>query len=206
MDFLHQTWKKLAANYCSDEKLITEFWSEIERQYSSPNRYYHNLQHIGFMLRMAEDFKHKIHDFDTLLFSVFYHDIIYNFSRSDNEEQSAAVAKKRLATLQVPADKTDKCVQQILATKIHNSCNDPDTNFLVDFDLLILGQSWETYQEYARSIRKEYSDYPQFLYNKGRRKVLQSFLEKERIYNSKEIFTLCEEKARENLKRELETL
>ena len=38
----------------------------------------------------------EIKDIDSILFSVFYHDIIYKSTSKDNEEKSAEIAKSRL--------------------------------------------------------------------------------------------------------------
>ena len=74
---------------------------------------------------------------------------------------------------------------------------------MLDFDLSILGSDWETYQKYAQNIRKEYNVYSYFMYKKGRRKVLQHFLERERLFFTEYSFNAFEEKARFNLKKEM---
>ena len=55
-------------------------------------------------------------------------------------------------------------------------------------------------------IRKEYSIYPDFLYNPGRKKALEHFLEHKFIFQTEEFRTQYETKARENIKREIELL
>jgi len=75
-----------------------------------------------------------------------------------------------------------------------------------DADLSILGQSWEVYFTYSKHVRKEYGQYPLFLYKKGRKKVLKHFLDMERIFKTDHFFELYEKHARVNLQRELEIL
>lgn len=77
---------------------------------------------------------------------------------------------------------------------------------MVDFDLGILGQSWERYYVYTQQIRKEYSSVPNFMYKRRRSKVLKHFLDKNKIYSTAIFYQLFEAKARENLNKELETL
>src|SRR5690606_34481974 len=98
---------------------------------------------------------------------------VYNITRQDNEQKSADIAEDRLAKLGVPADKISMCQNQIMVTKEHHDSTDNDTNYLLDFDLLILGDTPENYKDYTKKIRNEYSIYPDFLYKKGRKKVLQ---------------------------------
>ncbi|HET7178254.1 MAG TPA: hypothetical protein VFI14_00955 [Chryseosolibacter sp.] len=52
-------------------------------------------------------------------------------------------------------------------------------------------------------MRREYSMYPDFLYRPGRRKVLQYFLDMERIFKTEEFASKFEKQARGNLEREL---
>jgi predicted metal-dependent HD superfamily phosphohydrolase len=140
------------------------------------------------------------------MFSIFYHDIVYSPRRRDNEGKSADIASDRLAKLGVPTDKILKCRQQILATKDHRGQAKNDTDHLVDFDLAILGDTPEKYWEYAKKIRKEYWVYPNFLYKKGRKKVLRHFLGMETIFKTPEFYENLEQRARENLKSELQEL
>lgn len=155
------------------------------------------------MLRLAFEYKSEITDFNTLLFSIFYHDIIYNAKRSDNELKSAQLASERLNRLGLTNDQINKCHEQILATKEHVNGAEIDTNFLVDFDLAILGDEPEKYIEYTKRIRMEYDVYPDFIYNKGRRKVLRHFLEMDRIFKTNEFEANFAERAQENLRIEL---
>ena len=155
------------------------------------------------MIRLAFEYQSKIADFDTLLFSIFYHDIIYNSKRSDNELKSAEMSSDRLKRLGFTKDRVNICYEQILATKEHLNNTESDTNFLVDFDLAILGDEPQKYLDYTKKIRSEYSVYPDFLYNKGRRKALRHFLEMDRIFKTNEFKKNFEQQARINIRTEL---
>lgn len=133
--------------------------------------------------------KDKIEKWETILFTLFYHDIIYNVLKQDNEERSAEFAKKRMKQLNVPTEIIENCQAQVLATKKHLVNSISDTNYFIDADLSILGADCETYKIYALNVREEYSIYPNLIYNPGRKKVLRHFLEMERIYKT-DFFTL----------------
>lgn len=158
------------------------------------------------MILELESVKEEISDFDALLFSVFYHDIIYKVTSKDNEEKSAEIAKKRLEKINTPSEKITKIYNQILATKSHKRIEDSDTNFLLDADLAILGNDWQVYENYIHQIRKEYSIYPDFLYNPGRKKVLTHFLEFDEIFKTDHFEGKYEKIARENIQREISML
>lgn len=206
--FLKNKWNQLASNYCKDELLIQSYWEEIERQYDSKNRHYHNLTHVSKMLEQAETHKDKIQNYDIVLFSIWYHDIIYKSTKSNNEEKSAELAFKRLSLFSL--DEEDlKCIETlILSTKKHQPLisENNDNLFLLDFDLSILVTDWETYRQYISNIRKEYAIYPDFVYNKDRKKVLKHFSERKTLYFTDYYQKHFESQARENLKREIELL
>ena len=208
MDKLRNIWNELTAHYTDNTELIDERWVEIEKRYSEKKRYYHNLTHLTYMTEKAMHYKDRLTDPDTVLFSIFYHDIIYNPRRQNNEQKSAEFAKNRLTRLGLPSDQIARCQHQITATAHQTTAvyDDSDTNYLVDFDLAILGESREVYEDYARKIRKEYAIYPAFLYKKGRKKVLHYFLAMDSIFKTKEFHAQYEQRARENLKAELQGL
>lgn len=199
-------YSKLISKFSNDENLKLDYWQEIEKSYSQKNRKYHNLTHLENMILELESVKEEISDFDALLFSVFYHDIIYKATSKDNEEKSAELAKKRLEKINFSSEKILKTYNQILATKSHKKSEDSDTNFLLDADLAILGRDWKVYENYIQQIRKEYSIYPDFLYNPGRKKVLTHFLEFDEIFKTDYFKEKYEKIARENIKREISML
>lgn len=203
MENLRDIFETTASKYTGNKTSIHTLWDEIENHYSVKRRYYHNLSHLQNIFNSLQPIKDIINDWDTIVFSVFYHDIIYDVKRNDNEEKSAELAQKRLAGISYPDELIVKCCDQILATKIHQFSDDRDTNIFTDSDLSILGQEENAYIEYTKQIRKEYSIIPKLLYNKGRIKVLNHFLAMERIFKSDYFFHEFEAKARQNIDNEL---
>ena len=82
----------LVGRYSKDKFLADRLWVEIEHCYTQKKRYYHNLSHLDAIIGELKEYKNQILDWDTMLFSIFYHDIVYNVLRTDNEEKSAAIA------------------------------------------------------------------------------------------------------------------
>ena len=203
MEYVESQWIVLASGYTSDEKLIQKLWKELHQHYISKGRHYHNLHHIQTLLNLSAEHQAFIEQIDLVRFAIFYHDIIYKTTQSDNEEKSAALAVERLQELQVANDKIKKVQEMVLATKTHQLHQEQDVNLLVDFDLSILGADWEQYLIYSQQIRKEYSLYPDMLYNKGRKKVLQHFLSRPNIYLTTLFHDKLEVQARQNLQQEL---
>jgi len=72
--------------------------------------------------------------------------------------------------------------------------------------LAILGASAADYDRYARAIREEYAWVPEQDYRAGRRRILEGFLERERLFYMPPLFERLEMSARANLRREIERL
>ncbi|MFK8059915.1 MAG: hypothetical protein AB8B78_07475 [Polaribacter sp.] len=207
-EILHRDWIELSQNYFDNDEVIHSLWNAILTKYTSKSRFYHNLIHISSMLFLAKENKSQIVNYHEVLFAIWFHDIIYKSTSKKNEEKSADFAKLALEKCTHKNINIDKIYQLIISTKSHKIIlNDTyDNACLLDFDLSILGQSWHIYESYIQKIRKEYQIYPDFLYNPGRKKVLQYFLNRKSLYFTEKYQNLLETKARENLTRELELL
>lgn len=208
IDNLHKDWVALAENYFDDFVSIQSSWKKIQKNYTSKNRYYHNLMHINSMLEKALENRDQITKYDEFLFAIWFHDIIYKSTSKRNEEKSADFAVAVLQKITKGKLNLNMIHQLIISTKSHQiiSKENEDNAFLLDFDLAILGSNWNIYKNYIQNIRKEYKMYPDFLYNPARKKVLFSFLNREELYFTVKYKELFEENARENLTREIDIL
>lgn len=192
-------------NYATDSEQRLTMWNEVEKNYTKPDRHYHNLAHLNSMLAELKMYKDKFQNWDAIIFAITYHDLIYNSLKSNNEERSADIAIKRLTNISFSEELLNLCRQLILATKKHEP-SDFETNLFTDADLSILGSDSMTYKEYSKQIRREYSIYPDILYNPGRKKVLTHFLEMVNIYKTKEFSGRYELNAKTNIQIELNSL
>ena len=199
-------WEELSEDLGLNERDSLLLWSEIENKHTGRNRYYHNLKHLGTMMDEALRFKDSIEQLSVLKLSIFYHDIIYNPLRKDNELRSAERMKSRLGKLGVATETIDRSFDQILLTKGHQlkESSTSDDEYFLDFDLTVLGEDWLVYAEYAKQIRKEYWIFPAKTYKEGRKKALASFLNRESIYLTPAFRKTREEQARANLQREID--
>ena len=201
---LKEKFLNLIEKYSNDSNYTLVCWNEIEKSYSSKSRHYHNLKHLENMISELEHVESQVNNIDALLFSIYYHDIVYKSTQSDNEHQSAMVFKERISATSFKQIK--ECVEQIEATKEHQLSSDNDINILLDLDLSILGKSANEYTEYSKNIRKEYKIYPDFMYKKGRKKVLSHMLELDSIFKTSFFRDKYERQAISNLRSELDTL
>ena len=142
INYLRNEWNKLVSKYTNNKILIHNTFNDIEICYSSSDRYCHNLSHIKFMLSEAENFRTEFDDFNSIWFSIWFHDIIYEVNRSDNEERSADMAEAFL--IKINYDKIKILNIKNLIQKTKNQQNTKSTDLFdplifLDLDLLILG-------------------------------------------------------------------
>lgn len=203
-------WNELVQQYCQDTSLTDRFFEEIEKKYTGRGRHYHNLQHIATLLQLCEQYNDRLTDKDVVELAVFYHDIIYNVLRKDNEPRSALLAIKRLYALGIPEDKTVQVKLFIEATQTHaitsTVVNTHDLQLFLDFDMSILGAAWSDYLEYTKQVRREYRVYPDKLYIPGRSKFLEHCLQTQFIFQTPEFRDGYEAAARANMAKELEIM
>ena len=203
---LKQNWITLFSRFTEDTVLLESSWKAIENHYTHKNRAYHNLAHLSNMFGEAKKWEAHIADYEVLQFTIWFHDIVYNSLKKDNELKSALFAKEILEQTSLEKERIEQCYQQILLTINHQPAISAslDDRFLVDFDLEILSKDWESYKIYSQQVRKEYWMYPFVLYKNGRKKAMRHFLERDSIYQTPFYQKEKEAQARKNIEREIE--
>jgi predicted metal-dependent HD superfamily phosphohydrolase len=99
---LKSTFLSLLEPYSQHSDLIKTYWQQIAVNYSGAGRFYHTLAHLEHLYGQVLPLRPLVQDWDTFLFTLFYHDIIYNALRKDNEEKSAEIAEAHLSALGYP--------------------------------------------------------------------------------------------------------
>ena|SRR3712207_263665 len=204
--FLTDGWRALAGAYGADVETAERWLGVLTRQYSAPERHYHNLHHVAEMLRLLEQFERGANH-DALRFAAWFHDAVYDTRSETNEEESAALAEHALGELGLPPEGVEAAQRLILATKRHEAVGDaPDLGLFLDADLSILGAEEETYVAYSEAIRREYAWVTAAAYREGRLKVLTNFLARERLFYTEPLAARFEARARNNLSNEIRAL
>jgi len=181
-------------------------FDRLVEAYAEPHRHYHTAGHIAHCLREFDASRHLATHPDEVEFALWLHDVVYDPKAQDNEEQSAHWVVELLSACGCEAEVTARIENLILATKQHAASSDPDTRLLLDIDLSILGQPVAVYDQYESAVRAEYSWVPEPAYKTGRRKVLRSFADQPRIFQTDRFYDLYEQTARSNLQRALSVL
>ena len=198
---------------------FAELWSRIRAKgdfkeefrkltlaYTGENRFYHNLFHISDGLEEISLVR-ELADFSNALeFAWFYHDFVYDSKAKNNEDKSAEACKEVCLRAGLPEEFIGKTDRLIIATKHIVAPSGNDEKLIVDVDLSILGKPKEIFDEYERSIRKEYSFVGEEDFRAGRKKILEGFLKRDSIYFTEFFRSKYELKAIENLKRSISRL
>ena len=186
----------------ADAGITGAHWATVRGRYTGRGRHYHSLAHLAEMLALLDEHAGPTADRTAVELAVYYHDLIYDPLRRDNEAKSARAAERLLSEV-TGARRISKVAAMIEATAAHAPAEDGDTALLLDVDLAILGAAPERYDAYARAVRKEYWMYPGPIYRRGRRRALEGFLAAAHIYQGEAFRQNFETRARKNVGREL---
>ncbi|MBD1841457.1 hypothetical protein [Coleofasciculus sp. FACHB-501] len=203
---LQSRWESLLQPFQVEQKIAQKVLLDLFKTYSSDGRYYHTLEHIEQVLATLNDLRSLSQNYAAIEFATWFHDAVYNPKANDNEEKSAEYAARILKGLEIPSSIIEAVYSLIIKTKYHQNTEEIDSKIFLDADLSILGASAAEYKVYAQLIRKEYVWLSPAKYRTGRKQVLQSFLNRERIYFTEKMFLALEQQARQNIKEEMELL
>ncbi|WP_439408782.1 phosphohydrolase [Bradyrhizobium sp. DASA03076] len=176
---------------------------QLAAAYAAPGRYYHNLAHIEDCLAaLARVEGLSAAERETLTEAIWWHDVVYDPTRSDNEERSAELAEQH-----VRAELRQEVGRLIRLTKTHDvAAGDRLGAFLISIDLSILGADPVRYNAYAAAIRREFGHVSEHDYRIGRARVLRRFAAREVIFPDPDFAGVYDRQARANLARELAAL
>ena len=192
------------------EKMLA-LWQDIAERYNEAHRAYHTLQHIHQLFIQFKKVKHNLYEPHIIALALYYHDVIYDPRRSDNELKSAEYAIEALRC-SLSEDQCQSIYALIMMTATHqidtlaHEDKISDADYLLDMDLSILGVSWSEYEQYAKDIRQEYAHVSNADYCVGRVKVLEGLLAHPRLYLTDDYYSRLEQQARENIEREITLL
>ncbi|MCW1885056.1 hypothetical protein OKA04_09985 [Luteolibacter flavescens] len=176
-------------------------WSELSSLYQEAHRHYHTLAHIAASLAELDATGESTPELEG---AIWFHDVIYDPTRPDNE--AASVIWFENATMAwISPDSRQAIARLISATDFQLPRTSlADEMLMVDIDLAILSEDWSIYDAYRRSVRREYAHVPDDAFRAGRAKVMEHFLAQP-VYSTQR-FAGREARARENISRELAEL
>lgn len=205
IDALKARWRthvQMLGNFNAD--VVGHLFDNLCRSYSEPHRKYHTLAHLTWLFDRLETHADEIGDPARLAFATWYHDIVYDPRRTDNEAKSAERAMKELDQLGASSELRSHVVQLILATKHHTrGGRDYDDNIFLDADFAILGSDETTYRTYLTNVRAEYAHLDDQAWTTGRSTFLKVIASSDRVFRTGIFEGEYAEQARRNIAWEL---
>ena len=204
---LQQRWEQLLWSFHIEQVRAQTVFCDIVAAYSSAGRVYHTLEHIQAVLDWTERLAVYARRLPVIQLAAWLHDSVYDTHEQDNEERSAAYAAELLNRVGIQQEITRAVSQMILSTKTHwADADERDCHILLDADLAILGAPMEAYSRYAQAIRQEYGWVREEDYRVERKRLLEGLLQRKHIYWTPLMRETLEERARDNMQRELSSL
>ncbi|MER7623533.1 hypothetical protein [Streptomyces sp. NPDC126503] len=179
-------------------------------RWSEPQRRYHTVDHLRAVLDRIDELADQGGEggeLELVRLAAWFHDAVYRPDRSENEERSAALAEKALTEAGLTAREVTEVARLVRLTVTHDPApGDLNGETLCDADLAVLAGGPDTYGGYVAAVREEYAFVPDDAFRAGRAAVLRQLLALPRLFRTPYGATAWEERARENLERELAEL
>ena len=176
-----------------------EIVQELEERYAEPHRSYHTIDHIESCLAWLDWAYAQAQRPAEVELALWFHDAVYDPTRGDNEERSAALAEGLLHAHGVHANSIERIGEMIRATKRHQALHG-DAALVCSIDLAILGAEPRSYARYETAVRLEFGYVPEVAYREGRYHFLQALLERPAIYANPALRDVLECTAQHNLR------
>jgi predicted metal-dependent HD superfamily phosphohydrolase len=188
------------------------YFAQLVQAYEQPWRAYHTTAHLANCLSEFDSVRALLASPDLVEAALWFHDAVYDPRASDNEAQSAAWAASVLAASGLDNASIERVSTLILATRHVAEPSDadslyrPDRGYLADIDLAILGAPPPAFAEYEKQIRQEYAWVPLATFCLKRAQLLETFLDRPRLYATDYFHTRYAEQARRNLQASIQQL
>jgi len=174
--------------------------------YNEPQRHYHTLAHIDHCLAMFDQCKSLVTNPDALEIAVWFHDVIFEPGKNDNEARSAELYAELSAG--VHADEFRALVGKLIMATLHNQCSldDSDAGYMVDIDLSSFGLPWEDFMRDSLHLREESAQLSDADYNRKQGEFRSCLAARPHFYQTDFFRRIYEQQARDNLAKYFDQL
>lgn len=157
------------------------------------SRPYHNWDHV---VQVKQAFIEFAPISNVMNVVIEYHDVVYEAGSIYNEDISALLS---ISALDSSSDKAF-AMEAILASKKHVATGVRLIDLFLDADMSILAAPFDVYAKYVQNVRKEYWQYTDAEFKKGREVFIKSF----KGFITPEFSEKYKERAYENINKELQ--
>jgi predicted metal-dependent HD superfamily phosphohydrolase len=195
-------WRRNLLEAAGDE--AESVWRGLVAHYAEPHRHYHDSRHLAHCIRQFDRVADRLTEPDQVETALWFHDVIIEPGRSDNEQRSADYFRNA-ADAVLPPDFIRPVADLILFTTHRTTPADIDHRFICDIDLSSFGSPWDLFMANSVAIEAEFPG-PRDEYVRREIRFLETLLRRPRIFLSDFFHDRCEERARDNIRRFLHLL
>jgi predicted metal-dependent HD superfamily phosphohydrolase len=197
-------WQRNLLDGTSDDSMA--IYQRLLAGYQQRNRHYHSLRHIEHCLAMFDQCKSQLQEPDAVELAIWFHDVILESGRRDNEARSAQLYLELSAGAQ--REELRRLVERLIMATLHDgtSLDDADSFYMVDIDLSSFGLPWEEFLRDSLDLRAENPHLCDADYHLNQTGFQRGLLARPRFFLSDFFFERLEKQARDNLARYFEYL
>ena len=200
---LHLAWQRHVGTGTAAEG----WFDTVVGAHRDVGRHYHDVRHVRWVVQhgreLAADAGLADELVDRIVAAGFFHDVVYDATADDNEQVSAAMARRALTEIGWAADPVDQVAAMIEATVGHRGSDDRATQVLLAADLGVLATEPGRYTDYVRNVRREYHHLDDATWRAGRAMFVRTMLARPSIFPPGLGLDSWERRARANLTAEL---
>ena len=179
-------------------------WFALAQRYAEPHRVYHDRAHRAHCLEQLDLAAAQVRQPDEVEMAVWFHDVVNEPGRRDNEQRSADYFHE-LAGGRIAPGFIQSVIGLILATTHRAAPTNPDQRFICDIDLASFGCPWECFMRDSTAVKAEFTGTEEEYY-RGKKTFLQAMLLRDRIFLTDFFHEHYEQQARENIDRLLDLI
>ncbi len=204
----------VAAGATASRDEIEKVGEALLDRWSEPGRHFHNVRHLTDVLARVDELAEETHEPDLVRLAAWYHGAVFDsaerasYARRGGEDEaaSAALARRELTDLGLPAASVDRVAHLVTALRRHMpDPEDFDCAVLCDADLAMLAAEPQRYKSYLADVRAEYAHLPLEEFVRARIKILRKLADRRSLFVSP-LGAAWEESARQNVGAELHRL
>ncbi|MGR9044779.1 MAG: HD domain-containing protein [Gammaproteobacteria bacterium] len=196
-----ELWRRCSSPCSTDNANVV--YQDILTRYGTPDRYYHDLNHLSHCLDQLDLVACLIPQADKMEMALWFHDAVYKPGDPNNEKKSAALFLAQAEGC-FSEDFKHAVEQLILITEHRSSPKNEDERYVVDIDLSSFGSDWNHFLEDSGNLRKERIDVSDQAYFQTHTRFLKYLLARDRIFYTDFFYIRYERIARENIYRLLD--
>ena len=202
LDRFRSLWQRCLRDGATDDSGAIH--RQIVKGYGEPQRRYHTLAHVAHCLTQFDHCKSLARNPDALEIAVWFHDVIFEPGRPDNEALSARLYQDLSAGIH--ANEMRQLIDRLIMATLHDgsSLGDADASYMVDIDLSSFGLDWDAFLLDSQNLREENPNLSDSDYYRKLRKFHSSLLARPRFFLSDFFYQRYEQQARDNVSRYLE--